>query len=565
MKRLFRLFTLGLLILTALSTFNVFAQTSSGVEALVQGNTQFAIDLYKQINAEERNIFFSPYSISTALAMTYAGARGETALQMANVLHFSLEDEKLHSSFAEIQKSLNAVEEKGKIKLSMANSLWPADKYPFLEEYLELAGNYYGTEITPLDYLRDPEGARREINSWIEKETSRKIKDMIPKLKPPFFKPLTTLVLVNAIYFKGEWVTKFNKSATTIMPFYSSKNETIKVPMMNQENILNYGENDFLQILEMPYSDNDLSMVILLPRDIVGIQNLEEVLTGENLIEWSRNSYKELIDVHLPRFEMTFSISLNDVLESMGMEDAFDENKANFSGMDGNPDWIYIYSALHKAFVDVNERGTEASAATVVSGCFPAGTEVLTGNGPVAIETIKPGTQVCSYDFLSGEWTLARVSKYGFYNYRGDMIFIQMGQVKIKATGNHPFFVLQGEHLASRPLPQEIQKEEQSATGNGRWVEARDVKLGDVLRSKNSGNLTVTGLSSEQVVTEVYHLEIEEYHNYAIHRSGVLVHNGSKKSAPPEPIIFRADHPFLFFIRDNLTGTILFMGRVSSP
>lgn len=361
MKSLFRLFTLGLIILTTLSTLNVFAQTNSNVEAVVQGNTEFAIDLYKRIKTEEGNVFFSPYSISTSLALTFGGTREETAKQIADILHFPLEDEKLHSTFAEIQTRLNAIQQEGKIELSIANSLWPHNKHPFLKEYLELARKFYQTEITSVDYKTNPASARSKINSWVERETNGIIKDIISNSIDPF----TRLILANAIYFKGEWVSRFKESATKQMPFYLEENETVEVPMMHQTNDLNYGENGFLQILEMPYAGNELSMVIILPRKIDGLQNVEEILSVDNLQEWSKSSYEEPVDLYLPKFTMTFQFDLKDVLKEMGMTDAFDRYKANFSGMDGNPNWAYINFAVHMAFVDVDEKGTEAAAATV--------------------------------------------------------------------------------------------------------------------------------------------------------------------------------------------------------
>jgi hypothetical protein len=245
----------------------------------------------------------------------------------------------------------------------------------------------------------------------------------------------------------------------------------------------------------------------------------------------------------------------------MGMKEAFDL-KANFSGMDGT-DWIYIMFFLHKAFVDVNEEGTEAAAATA-TGCFPAGIEVLTDRGLRPIETVEAGRKVNACDLATGKWTPARTLKRQTFLYEGDMVTIQFDRDSVRATGNQPFYVLRGDRLASRPLPEDVSEKEQNAIGYGRWVEARDLKKGDVLQNK-SGESVVTGLSSRQEKTNVYILEVERYHNCAVHRLGILAHNEQKKSKVPEPKIFRADHPFLFFIRDNSTGSVLFVGRVSNP
>jgi len=548
-----------ILLLTTLITTRIFSEDQSNIEKVTQSNTHFAIDLYQKTKTTEGNVFFSPYGISTALALTYAGARAETAKQMAVVLHLSLEDEELHSAFAEIQTRLNAIQQGEKIELHIANSLWPHKKHPFLREYVKLARTFYQAEIIPVDYERNPESAIQRINSWVERKTNNKIKDIIAG---PLH-PLTRLILANAIYFKGEWVSRFEKSATVEMPFYPRKNETVQVSMMQQTSDLNYGEDEILQVLEMPYTGSELSMVILLPRDIDGLHNVEEILTVDSLEKWSKNTSERPVEVYLPRFNMTFQFDLKNVLVALGMTDAFDKNKANFSGMDGYPNWSYIDFAVHKAFVDVNEEGTEAAAATVGGGCFPAGTEVLTASGPHEIEAIEAGTKVYAYDLVSGEWMLRRVLRRQSHRYDGDMITIQIGHITIKATGNHPFYVLRGDSLVSRPLPQDVPKEETRITEQGRWVEARDLKEGDVLKDKSGNGLMITSVSSRSEQTVVYNLDVDGCHNYAVHQNGILVHNKGGVEAPV--MIFRADHPFLFLIRDNVTNSILFLGRVMNP
>jgi hypothetical protein len=313
----------------------------------------------------------------------------------------------------------------------------------------------------------------------------------------------------------------------------------------------------------MPYAGLELSMIIVLPREIDGMQKLEEVLTAESFREWSKNSHTGPVDVYFPRFKMTFGFDLKKVLKVMGMTDAFALGKANFSGMDGNPSWLYIGSAVHKAFIEVNEEGTEAAAVTVGGGCFPNGTEVLTASGPRAIESVVAGAKIYAYDLTTGEWILAKVLKQQSYQYEGDMITIQMGPLSVQATGNHPFYVLRGESLDLRPLPRDISKDERALKERGRWVEARDLREGDMLLDKSGNGLFISNISSQQKKTEVYNLDVGYYHNYAVHQRGILVHN--KGGAEAKPILFRADHPFLFLIRDNLTRSILFIGRVTNP
>jgi serpin B len=327
------------------------------VEVAVQGNTEFALDLYQKLRTTEGNLFFSPYSISTALAMTYAGARGDTEVQIAQALHFLLDQKQLHPAFALLEAKLGEVGKKGHVQLRVANTLWPQKGYAFLEEFLASTKQYYGVMITSVDY-GNAEAARHTINVWVEEKTESKIKDLIP---PGVFDNLTRLVLVNAIYFRGNWACQFDQSLTSVAPFWVTSDEQVQVPMMTQTHEFRYGEDNGLQVLELPYAGDDLSMLVLLPREIGGLAKLEESLTVGNLDTWTRNLSETEVVVFLPRFEMTFPFRLDGTLKSMGMVDAF-SGKADFSGMDKEP--LFISAVLHKAFVVVNEQGTEAAAAT---------------------------------------------------------------------------------------------------------------------------------------------------------------------------------------------------------
>jgi serpin B len=537
----------------------VFSQ-DSGLERLVQGNTQFAIDLYQRINPENKNLVFSPYSISLTMAMAYGGARGETASQMIDVLRFPIEGEELHSAFAEMQGKLRKIQEQKNIELNIVNSFWPQGKYPFLEEYLELVRKRYRSEIIPVDYLSDPEAARKRINAWVERQSEGRIKDIIPY---PIL-PTTCWVLTNAIYFKGQWLSRFEKAATQQMPFYLNKDETTQVPMMHHTSQFTYGEDDSLQVLELPYVGEELSMTIALPREREGLHNLERGLTAEGLKWWGKNLRRRDIDVSLPRFKIEYAKDLIDTLKAMGMVDALTPGIADFSGLDGHPGRLYIEVAEHKAFIETNEEGTEATAATAV-GCFPAGVEVLTDKGLLPIEKVEIGARVYGYNLETNEWTETSVVRRQSVLYRGDMIKIEFGNDSIESTGNQPFYVVRGEGLASRPLPQDIPNEQERGTQHGRWVEARDLREGDVLKDKSGQGLAVTGLSSRHETSQVCCLDVELFHNCAVHRLGILAHNGGKKEGKEPPIVFRADHPFLFVIRDNMTGNLLFMGKVIDP
>lgn len=353
----------------------------SSIQTAVQGNTELALDLYQKLRTIEGNLFFSPYSVSTALAMTYAGARGDTEVQMAQTLHFLLDQEQLHLAFAALEAKLGDIGRKAHIQLKIANALWPQVGYPFFEEFLALTKEYYGVLISPVDY-RDPETARQKINAWVEEKTQEKIKELI---SPGILDDLTRLVLVNAIYFKGNWASQFEKKLTKAATFLVTPSEKVEVPMMTQEHMFGYGEGDSLQILELPYVGDDLAMIVLLPKKVDGLVGLETALTVENLEKWMSHLRETEVRVFLPRFKMSRGINLNDALVSMGMVDAFDLLKANFSGMDGNENWLYIAAVLHKAFVDVNEEGTEAAAATAVvmkARCQPPPPPVFRADHP---------------------------------------------------------------------------------------------------------------------------------------------------------------------------------------
>jgi len=327
----------------------------------VTGNTAFACDLYGKLKAQEGNLFLSPYSISTALAMTYGGARGDTEAQMAKALHFGLAQEELHPAFAALEAGLASVQKKGKVKLSIANSLWPQKGYKFLPDYLDLCKKHYGTTITPLDYAKAAEPARKSINMWVEDKTNKKITNLIA---PGVLGALTRMVLVNAIYFKGDWASQFKAEATQKQPFHVSGSQTVEASLMHQKREFGYSENNELQVLELPYAGDDLSMIVLLPRKTDGLAGIEAKLTAQNLAAWTGKLHRPKVEVFLPKFKMTSQFSLNDKLAALGMTDAFGD-KADFSGMNGKRD-LYISAVIHKAFVEVNEEGTEAAAATAV-------------------------------------------------------------------------------------------------------------------------------------------------------------------------------------------------------
>jgi len=335
---------------------------SSGVANVVEANNQFAFEYYSHLkNRETGNIFFSPFSISSALVMTYEGAREQTAKEMQSVLHFPADDNLRRTEYLKIFNELNKKDKK--YELNIANALWAQKDYQFLSDYIDTVEKYYGGKTNNLDFVKDPEGSRVTINDWVEKQTKDKIKDLIPQ---GVINDMTRLVLTNAIYFKGEWVKQFDKENTTDEDFRINENDSVKVPMMqrtDEEAEFNYAENKDLQILEMPYSGEDLSMLILLPKDD-DLAKVENSLSIENLAQWKKDLKKQRVEVFVPKFKFETKYLMTEDLKAMGMPTAFGLG-ADFSGMDGKKD-LFISEVIHQAFVEVNEEGTEAAAATGV-------------------------------------------------------------------------------------------------------------------------------------------------------------------------------------------------------
>lgn len=334
-------------------------KVSKEVQSVAQSNNQFAFDLYQELRSKEGNLFFSPMSISTALSMTYAGAEGETKREIANVLRFKLPGTQVHLALGSLMTTLNTPE-KNAYELRVANRLWGQKGYGFLPQFLATTRKEYGAELAQVDFANEADQARQDINNWVEEQTNDKIKDLIPQ---GAVNELTRLVLTNAIYFKGKWEHPFEKKQTKDAPFALSAKEKINAPLMFQKEKFKYGENEFAQLLEMRYTGDNLSMLVLLPKKSVGLSTLEKNLNAANVDTWSSRMRKQEVKTYIPRFKLAEEIQLNSMLSSLGMPMAFDPSKANFSGMNGRRD-LFISAALHKAFADVNEEGTEAAAAT---------------------------------------------------------------------------------------------------------------------------------------------------------------------------------------------------------
>ncbi|XP_033842009.1 leukocyte elastase inhibitor-like isoform X2 [Periophthalmus magnuspinnatus] len=333
--------------------------------ALSTANTSFALNLFKSLGDNDRctNVFFSPLSISSALAMVLLGARGNTATQMSECLKTKELSDDVHSSFSTLLQEFHKPD--APYALSVANRLYGEETYQFVENFLEETRKYYNAELQTVDFQSKSEEARVTINTWVEQQTQGKIKDVLAK---GVVDSLTKLVLVNAIYFKGNWNKQFSESSTRDSQFRINMNETKPVKMMHQKSkfpLTFIGEIN-CQIIELPYEEKVLSMLIFLPSSIEdGLEKLEQQLTYENFVEWTRPDMMDEVEVQLglPRFKMEETYDLKNVLTSMGMVDAFDMGRSNFSGMSPGND-LFLSKVVHKAFVEVNEEGTEAAAAT---------------------------------------------------------------------------------------------------------------------------------------------------------------------------------------------------------
>jgi len=333
---------------------------------LVEGNSAFAFELYQALKGEEGNLFYSPYSISLALAMTYAGARNETAQQMADTLHFLREQEKLHPAFnwldAELAKRGEGVEGKdGKgFRLNIVNAIWGQKDYEFLSDFLDVLAENYGAGLRILDLITEAEKSRLAINDWVYNQTEECIEDLIP---PGAIGELTRLVLTNAIYFNAAWAYPFDDDVTAGGPFYLLDGGQVIVPMMKQTESFGYTEGEGYQAVELPYDGNELSMVILLPES-GQFQAFEKELQAQQADAIINDLQNTQVALKMPQFEFDSEFSLKDTLADMGMPIAFSSG-ADFSGMTGNRE-LFISDVVHKAFVSVDEAGTEAAAATGV-------------------------------------------------------------------------------------------------------------------------------------------------------------------------------------------------------
>jgi serine protease inhibitor len=336
---------ISLLLMSCMAFVLVNGDAAPQMQSLIDGNNIFALDLYARLKSQSGNIFFSPYSISTCLAMAYAGARGDTKRQMAQTLHF--QSEQITSAMGEIQRGLNEAGKQDGIELSVANALWAQAGRSFLPAFLQIARNEYQANLNRADFKTGAAAAIKEINRWAALKTHEKIPELLP---PGSLTAQTKLVLANAIYFKGAWSEPFKKAETHVLPFHISADHQVQAPLMHHLDSVKYMETADFQAIELPYGKQkrELSMVVLLPRKIDGCSQLEGRLTPALLRDLSEQSRFQEVEIFLPRFKLASDFNLKSTLADMGMPVAFSP-AADFSGMDGTHS-LYFSFVFHKAW-----------------------------------------------------------------------------------------------------------------------------------------------------------------------------------------------------------------------
>jgi serine protease inhibitor len=335
-------------------------------KSFTEGSNDFALALYGRLRPEPGNLFFSPFSIRTVLAMSYAGARGGTAAEMRSALCVPPAGEEPHVALGTIIASVNAASGGG-VEVSIANSLWGQDGAALQQEFLEIVARHYFGDVHVVDFRNHAEVARAAINQWVEEQTKRRILQLVP---PRGINSDTRLVLANAVYFKGLWDQPFLEDATRVDPFHLATGGTVRASMMHQEAEMRYAQAAGYQAVDLDYGDSDLSMLVLLPDRQNGLRDLEERLSAAMLRDCLARMAPREVNLSLPRFKLTLGpMNMRHPLTALGMTLAFDRAHADFRGINGRvpPDQeaLFIAAVFHKAIVEVNEEGTEAAAASV--------------------------------------------------------------------------------------------------------------------------------------------------------------------------------------------------------
>jgi serpin B len=490
---------------------------------------QFALDVYEHLQQEEGNLFFSPLSIAAGLSMTYAGAGGQTAAEMEQVLGV---DPEIHSSFADLFTSF-AARQVEKFQLTTSNALWPQLGMPFHGEFVNTIETDYDGHVQGLDYA-NPAQAEDTINTWVADQTRGKIQGLVSGLSPT-----TAMVLTNTVYFNSLWDIPF---APISVPssFHRGPQDVIQVPRMLTQGEFAITEIGDFRVLDMPMGNGNASMVVLLPFDPNGPGHLtSEVLQG--IEEWIEGSPElELEDVQFPKFQTTVEAGLNELLQGLGMPSAFSA-AADFTSMTDAP--VFIDKVFHKATIEVTEQGTQAAAATEIEFaiCFAAGTPVLTPSGAKPVELLKAGDLVLARDEKNAQGDIEAKKVTETHCTTAEILELHVRGQVIRTTKLHPFYVV----------------------GKG-WTLAHKVCVGDYLSTNQREPSIVDRVVETGKAEKVYNLSVADHRTFFVGDEAwefaVWTHNICGSGTE-----FVVDRPFHFIIRDNVTSTITFMGRINDP
>ncbi|MGO9122351.1 MAG: serpin family protein [Desulfomonilaceae bacterium] len=336
------------------------AVTDKDSQSVASCNNSFALQIYEKLRNQEGNLVFSPYGISSSLSLAYAGSGGTTKVQIEDLFHLTITGDQFHRVFGDLNDSLVSGAKSRGYDLKIVNSLWHAKGSDIRRDYITVVEKCYRGSIHSVSFERDLESARRLINSWFERQSKGKFKEL---LADGVLTPQTRMVLGNTIYFNGVWRSKFDKRDTEKAPFTLIDGKQVVVPMMRQAGKFNYKESDTFQALELPYKTSRLSMIVLLPKERDGLANIENTLSKKNIDEWMNGMSKQELDIDLPKFKFFSKLALVEPLKSLGLTEPFSVNSADFSGIDGEGK-LFISDIVQEAMVEVSEKGTEASAAT---------------------------------------------------------------------------------------------------------------------------------------------------------------------------------------------------------
>ncbi len=485
-------------------------------------------DLYEQMRQTDGNLLFSPTSVSTVLSMLYAGTNGDTASQMADSLH--LEDDGIHESFRALTDLLERDIEHD---LSQANAVWPAEQFQLRPGYVEQIANDYGGTSQSLDYSQP--AARETINGWVEDQTEGNIQDLIKELPGN-----TLMTLTNAIYFNALWELPFDPSHTAMRRFTRADGTTVNVPMMDTSGVVDprpYTRIDDFHLVELPYVGGDASMVILVPAEGHSANDMTMELLSQ-AVEWDGDGDEAYVQVRMPKFNTTVGTDLKPLLAELGMPMTGD-----YTRMADGGDGLMIDQVGHKAFIEANEQGTQAAAATFASLilCFAKGTPVLTPDGAKPIEELKAGDLVLARNEFDVNAPVEPKRIEEVFENRAEVISMRIGGQVIRTTREHRFF------------------EKQRG-----WTAAEDLKSGDQLSLAENGKWeTVAEVDTIASESEIYNFRVADHHTYFVGDDewgfALWTHNSYAE------FTIEADQPFHYFIRDNATDAILFLGRVSDP